>query len=115
MKVNHIHNSSHSKLTDYCGQPLRFDFLIENENYKPIVIEYNGEQHYRPVTFGKNSQEKAEENFKKQKEHDNIKREFCKKYDYNLLEIHYKDYGDINKIISGYLIENLGWGFEEEK
>ena len=114
MKVKHTHNSTHSKLTDFCGKDLRFDFLIEKENYKPIVIEFNGIQHYQAVRFGNISQEQAEENFEKQKEHDSIKREFCKKYDYNLLEIHYKDYGDINKFVSEYLIENLGWGFEEK-
>ena len=89
-------------------------FFIEKENFQPIIIEYNGEQHYQPVKFGGISQERAEENFEKQKEHDNIKREFCKENDYNLLEIHYKDYGNINKIVSEYLIENLGWGFEEK-
>ena len=31
MKVKHIHNSSHSKLTDFCGKDLRFDFSLKKK------------------------------------------------------------------------------------
>lgn len=48
---------------------LRFDFYINSMN---MCIEYQGEQHYRPISvFG------GEEAFKKQVIKDNIKRKYC--------------------------------------
>lgn len=64
---------------------LRFDFYFEL-NEKKYAIEYNGEQHYRPVEyFG------GIERFNQQKERDNRKREYCCNNNINLLEISYKE------------------------
>jgi hypothetical protein len=61
--------------------PLPFDFYLPNYN---ICIEYQGEQHYRPVEyFG------GEEKFKTQQKHDNIKRKYCHDNNIKLLEIPY--------------------------
>ncbi len=38
-----------------------------------LAIEYDGEQHFMPVKFGKMSDKKAEENFKKRQELDQLK------------------------------------------
>ena len=64
---------------------LRFDFAIfENEKLK-FLIEYNGKQHYEPIKlFG------GEDNFDKVKTRDNIKKEFCKNNNIELIEISYK-------------------------
>ena len=60
---------------------LRFDFKIEQ---KDVVIEFQGEQHFRPVQdFG------GEENFIKQIKYDNLKREYCGKNMIKLIEIPY--------------------------
>lgn len=74
---------------------LRFDFYLPNEN---ICIEYNGEQHYRPVSiFG------GEKSFKTQILKDEIKRKYCIdnnikliviRYDENVVDVlneHFKD------------------------
>ena len=64
--------------------PLPFDFYLPDYN---TVIEYQGGQHYRPVAiFG------GQQAFEKQQKHDNIKREYCKNNNINLLEIpHFKN------------------------
>ena len=57
-----------------------------------IFIEYNGEQHYRPVLrFG------GEIKFQQQKKRDQYVRDFCKDNNIKLLEISYKD--NINEIL----------------
>lgn len=77
---------------------LRFDFYFEIGENK-YAIEYNGEQHYRPIEyFG------GEESFKQQQERDNRKRQYCLNNNINLLEISYKEKLDtIENIISDFL------------
>lgn len=50
--------------------PLPFDFYLPDYN---IVIEFDGEQHYRPIDFFG-----GEEGFQNRIKHDKIKTEFCK-------------------------------------
>ena len=65
---------------------LPFDFYIESLN---ICIEYQGEQHYRPVNFGGISNEEAFKNFKITQFHDQIKVEYCKNNGIKLICIPY--------------------------
>lgn len=65
------------------GHSIRLDFVIFNSNTLH-VIEYNGKQHYQAVEkFG------GEKRFAIQKNNDNKKKQFCKKYGIPLLEIPY--------------------------
>ena len=60
---------------------LSYDFYLPDYN---ILIEYQGKQHYESIDyFG------GENTFKKQQEHDNIKREYAKENGYKLLELKY--------------------------
>jgi hypothetical protein len=60
---------------------LRFDFYLSEKN---ICIEFDGIQHYQPVTiFG------GEEEFKKTKLRDNIKNDFCELKKINLIRLSY--------------------------
>ena len=71
------------KVFDDCKDKkvLPFDFYLPDYN---ICIEYQGEQHYRPIEyFG------GEEQFKTQYKHDKIKRDYCKNNNIRLLEIPY--------------------------
>ena len=76
---------------EYCSQ---YPLVINNHNYRidfcviinnsPVFIEYNGKQHYEPITiFG------GEAAFKLQQERDNIIREYCKENKIQLLEYSY--------------------------
>lgn len=83
------------KIFDKCRniKVLPFDFYLPNHN---MVIEYQGEQHYRPIDyFG------GEENFKKQQKRDSIKRDYCKKNGIKLLEIPYDK--DIEEELNNFL------------
>lgn len=74
-------------------KPLPFDFYLTNLN---ICIEFQGEQHYKIIEYfgGRNS-------FLKRQQHDQIKREYCKKNNIQLLEIRYD--ADIQKELDNFL------------
>lgn len=112
MMIDYTYDSCHDHLTRFCGKHLRFDFFIHIEGYDPVVIEYNGKQHYVPKTFGGISKERAMENYHTQQKNDQFKRDFCIQNGYKMLEISYKDYGKINQLVSNYMIESIGWGEE---
>ena len=78
---------------------LPFDFYFNKDNLH-YFIEYNGEQHYRPV-FGQKNTTK-EKVFEKTQTNDLIKLNFCKKYNYPLLIIPYW-IKDFEKLISEFI------------
>jgi hypothetical protein len=69
-------------------KPIYPDFMIIKNN-KKIIIEYNGEQHYKPVRFNNMDLKKAIKKFNKQKLRDNDLRDYCKYNNITLLEIPY--------------------------
>ena len=77
---------------------------MELEFYLPkynIGIECQGEQHYKPVNFnGKLSEKQLNENFKKQIERDNLKKELCVKNNITLL--YYSNFKYNDNIITDY-------------
>ena len=82
------------------GNPLKFDFYLPEYN---IVIEYDGEQHFYPTTFGGNKS--GEERLKENQEYDNIKNEYCKENGIQLIRIPYTKYSTLclNDLIEGGL------------
>lgn len=81
---------------------LSFDFYLEPCN---LLIEVQGEQHYQPVCFGGISKDEAIHKFKIQQIKDNIKREYCKNKNIQLLEIPYWDYKNIEQILESRLLK----------
>ncbi len=87
--------------------PLPFDFAIfDDKNNLICLIEYDGEQHFRPVCFGGISMEKAIENFKETKINDNIKNMYCQQNDISLFRIPYWEFNDIENILCKKLLNN---------
>ena len=83
---------------------LRCDFAIFNRTGKVIaVIEYNGEQHYRPVDFAGKGPKWAEKMFVLTKKRDASKIQYLKENEIALLEIPYWEYDNINSLISAFL------------
>lgn len=70
----------------------KIDFYLPDYN---IYIEYNGEQHYRPIDFFGGT-----ESFKDQQERDNKVRSYIQKINGKLVEISYKDYDQVEEILS---------------
>lgn len=81
-----------SDLKSSSGRVLRFDFALIDKNEAPkILIEYQGIQHYIAIErFG------GEETFIKQKERDQLKRQYCEEHNLLLIEIPYKDFNNIS-------------------
>lgn len=69
---------------------LRFDFAIFEKGQLKYLIEYQGEQHYRPYCFD------TEERFLLRQKYDQLKRDYCKKNNVILIEIPYTDFSIIN-------------------
>jgi len=73
---------------------LRFDFYVPTLN---TLIEFDGEQHFRPVTFGGMSKEKALTVYLRGKERDNRKNDWATRNGYKLVRIKYND--NISKVL----------------
>lgn len=79
-------------------KPLPFDFAIFKNNKLEFLIEYNGEQHFKPMRF-KNAKKKFKETIR----NDKIKREYCKNNNIKLIEIPYTQFKNIEEILSNVL------------
>lgn len=79
---------------------LPFDFAIfDKNNNLSMLIEYDGEQHFRPIGyFG------GEKGYEETIKRDNIKTNFCKENNIPLLRIKYTDFENLDKILSGNLL-----------
>lgn len=84
--------------------PLPFDFAIFNHEKLIGLIEYDGEQHFKPVKFNGIDDERANKLFVKNKKRDKIKNDYCKKNNIKLLRIPYWEYENIEKIITNMRI-----------
>lgn len=73
------------------NKKLFVDFFLP---YLNTIIEFNGDQHYRPVEIWG-----GKEQFEKQQRRDNALRAYCKAHKIKLIEIPYKDMGNIENIL----------------
>lgn len=92
------HKSLHSDLA--IGKRKKFipDFRLPTKD--DMIIEYNGEQHYRPKKeWG------GEKQLKHQQKRDAALRKYCEDNHIPLLEIHYKDFDRIEEILDQELLE----------
>jgi len=64
-------------------KPLPFDFYILDKN---VLIEFDGEQHYKPVNFFG-----GVEGFKQRQKNDDIKTKYCKDNNIKLIRIKHSD------------------------
>lgn len=67
---------------------LKFDFWLPNNH---ICIEFDGEQHFKPIKFGNKSKEEVEKDFESIKQNDKIKNEYCKENLINIIRIKYNE------------------------
>lgn len=84
------------------GRPLRFDFVIFDDDGRiDFIIEYQGRQHYEPSQkFG------GKRGFYQQQYNDNLKRRFCALHQFNLIEI---PYTEENLITYDYIMHKAGY------
>ena len=73
------------------GKKLKFDFFLPDYD---ILIEYDGEQHFLPQSFG-DTKITGEDKLKQNQEYDDIKNQYCKKNNKKLIRIPYTRYKDM--------------------
>ncbi len=82
---------------------LRFDFgIYDNEDNLIYLIEYQGQQHYKPARYlgGKIfSREESAEKLKLTKTRDKIKKDYCKQNGIELIIISYKKINQIEEFL----------------
>jgi very-short-patch-repair endonuclease/DNA-directed RNA polymerase subunit RPC12/RpoP len=68
----------------------RVDYYIEKEK---IAIEYDGEQHHKPIigAFGAKTEEEAQEQLRKTQKRDKRKEQLCKENGWRLIRIRYDE------------------------
>lgn len=93
-KINYIPQYSFPDCKDQ--RPLPFDFYLIDYG---ILIEYDGEQHYRPANFGGISDEEAQVNFEIVKCHDKIKTDYCKENNIPLIRIPFWEKKNIESVL----------------
>lgn len=79
---------------------LPFDCYLNDFN---VLVEYDGEGHYKPVMFGEESYEEAVEKFHYTQKHDQMKNEYCEVNNIPLIRIPYYEFDDVEY----YLYDNL--------
>jgi hypothetical protein len=82
---------------------LPFDFAIFEDKERTklkYLIEYDGEQHFKPVTFGGISDELAYERFINTINNDIIKNIYCQNNNIELIRIPYYKFNDIEEILN---------------
>ena len=82
------------------GVVYRYDFYLPDYN---LIIEYDGEQHYFPINFGRWDELELQRQFNKIQEHDKIKTQYCHDHRINLLRIPYWEKQNIETIIYNHL------------
>ena len=78
---------------------LKADFYIDDFQRQPLIIEYNGQQHYE---YNKYYHEGRRRNFKVQQHRDRYLRRYCSDHHIRLLEIPYWDFDRIGEILTEY-------------
>lgn len=75
---------------------LRFDFYLPDYN---LLLEYDGEHHFRPIRFGGISKELAQINYEKTRRSDELKQAFAKSRGIAMLRISYREFKNISSIL----------------
>ena len=89
-----------AEFTVYIGNTYyRYDFYLPQYN---LMIEYDGEQHFKPVCFF-GTEADANEAFRRTQEHDKIKNQYCAQNNINLLRIPYWETKNIETTIKNHL------------
>ena len=101
-ELNFFEEYSFPGLNSSNGRPLRFDFVIfDDDDNIDFIIEYQGKQHYQAVSkFG------GQKGYYQQKYNDDKKRRFCALNNYTLIEIPYTEEHLVNY---DYIMRRAGY------
>lgn len=85
-----------SDLRGFKNKPLRFDFYLPDLK---ILIEFDGQQHFRPIRFNGMYEKLAIAKFKRTHECDILKNRYVKKENIPLLRVSYKSINIIDAVL----------------
>ena len=68
------------------GRSLSYDFYLPKYN---LLVEFQGQQHEKPIDFEGSGEENARQRFEKQQEHDRRKNSYCLANNISLYRIPY--------------------------
>jgi len=85
--IEYVHNWSKHDCILNKGKA-KFDFYLPHQN---LIIEYDGEQHFKPVQYGTMTKKEAIKEFKIRKKFDIIKNNWAKRKKINFLRIKYNE------------------------
>jgi len=103
LKDNHIPFVKNFSFSDcQYKRVLTFDVGINSDGYTPILIEFQGSQHYSPRDFFG-----GEKTFQTQLKKDKIKYDYCVTHHYNLIIIPYWNFKKIKQILESELLPLL--------
>lgn len=94
--ITYIYQKSFTTCRD--KKELPFDFYLPDYN---VCIEYDGEQHFRPVDFSGKGYEWAIKQFNQTKRHDEIKNKYCMINNIHLLRIPY--YKNVEEELNNFI------------
>lgn len=99
-----LFNITRQKVFEDCVDKrcLPFDIYLDDYN---VLIEYQGEQHYKPVKYSSETQEEADIKFEYTQKHDEIKRQYCKDNNIPLIEIPYWEFDDLEYFLFDKLVK----------
>ena len=99
-KWGYLHNDEY--WFDDCRDilPLPFDFYLNDFN---VIIEADGEGHYKPIKYGDISEDELQKNFEKVQFHDSIKTKYCKDNNIPLIRIPYWERKNLGNFLLGEL------------
>ncbi|CAM2955986.1 hypothetical protein PASE110613_09445 [Paenibacillus sediminis] len=82
--------------------PLPFDFAVEckSSSEVTVLIEYDGEQHFRPVDFAGRGEKWADRQFRQTQRNDRIKTDYCRANGIPLIRIDYTQFDEIEAILT---------------
>ncbi len=100
--LNFVEEYSIPGLNSPNGRPLRFDFVVfDDDGNIDFIIEYQGRQHYEATSkFG------GKKGLYQQQFNDNKKRRFCALHDITLIEIPYTEEYQISY---DYIMKKAGY------
>lgn len=81
---------------------LPFDRYLDDFN---ILIEYDGEGHYMPITYGKMTLKEAQASLEKTQAHDKIKNNYCETHNIPLIRIPYWEKDNIETYLFDKMAE----------
>lgn len=112
LRENNLNYEFHKEFEDCVYKDkLEFDFYLPDHI---CCIEYQGEQHYKPMYYFYDTPEEAEKVFEEIQIRDNIKRKYCKEKNIDLVEIPYwLPYYKVDNWLKQYFENNVNL-FEEE-